>query len=182
MALKITVDKPEFNLRETLTRLDTERIPYEKMPVGSVIQVQQHHLYGSGQVNTTSSSYQDSGLFIDFHPKFANSRLLVTCEFNAQSGNQSNSGCVWAVFREIDGTATSSSVNLLGNSSTQKNISYHSPSGYIHEGTSLTIEDKPKTIKKVQYRLFFLSHNGSASVGVAKDWGGAHFTVMEVRE
>tara|TARA_A100000172_G_scaffold1138_1_gene979 strand:- start:37 stop:582 length:546 start_codon:yes stop_codon:yes gene_type:complete len=181
MALKITVDKPEFNLRETLTRLDTERIPYEKMPVGSVIQVQKHQLVGSGQVNTTSSSYQDSGLFIDFHPKFANSRLLVTCEFNAQSGNQSNSGIIWTVFREIDGTATSSSVNTFSASS-PRTITYHSPAGYIHEGTSLTIEDKPKTIKKVQYRLFFHSHNGSASVGVAKDWGGAHFTVMEVRE
>lgn len=184
MALKITVDKPEFNLRETLTRLDTERVPYEKMPVGSVIQVQQHHLYGSGQVQTTSSTFQDSGLFIDFHPKFANSRLLVTCEFNAQSGNASNSGLRWSIFRNIDGTATTSSpsVNLLSNASQQMSITYHSPSGYIHEGTSLTIEDKPKTIKRVQYRLFFFSHNGSATVGVARDWGGAHFTVMEVRE
>ena len=136
MALKITVDKPEFNLRETLTRLDTERIPYEKMPVGSVIQVQQHHLYGSGQVQTTSGSFQDSGLFIDFHPKFTNSRLLVTCEFNAQSGNQSNSGLRWTIFREIDGTATTSSVNLLANSSQQVSISFHYPTGYIHEGTS----------------------------------------------
>ena len=182
MALKITVDKPEFNLRETLTRLDTERIPYEKMPVGSVIQVQQHHLYGSGQVTTTSSSSQDSGLFIDFHPKFANSRLLVTCEFNAQSGDSTNSGLRWSIHRQIDGTATASSENLLGNSAQNVSISYHSNSGYIHEGTSLTIEDKPKTIKRVQYRLFFFSHNGSATVGVARDWGGAHFTVMEVRE
>ena len=184
MALKITVDKPEFNLREKLTRLDTERVPYEKMPVGSVIQVQQHHLYGSGQVNTTSSSFQDSGLFIDFHPKFANSRLLVTCEVNAQSGDQSNSGIRWSIFRNIDGTATASSPseNILGNSSSQMSISYHSPSGYIHEGTSITMEDKPKTIKKVQNRLFFFSHNGSGNVGVARDWGGAHFTVMEVRE
>ena len=186
MALKITVDKPEFNLRETLTRLDTERIPYEKMPVGSVIQVQQHHLYGSGQVTTSSGSFQDSGLFIDFNPKFANSRLLVTCEFNAQSGNSSGSGIRWSIFRNIDGTATTSSPseNLLSNAAQQMSISYQSGSGYIHEGTSLTIEDKPKTIKKVQYRLFFFSHSGSASysVGVARDWGGAHFTVMEVRE
>ena len=181
MALKITVDKPEFNLRETLTRLDTERIPYEKMPVGSVIQVQQHHLYGSGQVQTSSSSFQDSGLFIDFHPKFANSRLLVTCEFNAQSGNQSNSGLRWSILREIDGTPTASSANLLGNSSRTVSITYSSVAGYIHEGTSITMEDKPKTIKRVQYRMFFFSHNGTA-VGVSRDWGGAHFTVMEVRE
>ena len=178
----INISKEQFNLRETLTRLDTERIPYEKMPVGSVIQVQQHHLYGSGQVQTTSSSSQDSGLFIDFHPKFANSRLLVTCEFNAQSGNQSNSGLRWSIHRQIDGTATASSENLLGNSSQNVTITYHSPSGYIHEGTSMTIEDKPKTIKRVQYRMFFQSHNNSASVGVARDWGGAHFTVMEIRE
>ena len=180
----INITKEQFNLREKLTRLDTEKIPYEKMPVGSIIQVQQHHLYGSGQVNTSSSSFQDSGLFIDFHPKFANSRLLVTCEFNAQSGNASNSGLRWSIFRNIDGTATTSSpsVNLLSNASQQMSITYHSPSGYIHEGTSLTIEDKPKTIKRVQYRLFFFSHNGSATVGVARDWGGAHFTVMEVRE
>ena len=178
----VNVTKEEFNFREKLTRLDTEKIPYEKMPVGSVIQVQQHHLYGSGQVTTTSSSFQDSGLFIDFHPKFANSRLLVTCEFNAQSGNQTNSGIRWSIFRNINEAATSSSVNILGNSGSTMSISYHSESGYIHEGTSLTIEDKPKTIKKVQYRLFFRSHNGSTSVGVARDWGGAHFTVMEVRE
>ena len=179
----INITKEQFNLREKLTRLDTEKIPYEKMPVGSIIQVQQHHLYGSGQVNTSSSSFQDSGLFIDFHPKFANSRLLVTCEFNAQSGNASNSGLRWSIFRNIDGTTTTSSpsVNLLSNASQQMSITYHSPSGYIHEGTSLTIEDKPKTIKRVQYRLFFFSHAGG-TVGVARDWGGAHFTVMEVRE
>ena len=180
----INITKEQFNLREKLTRLDTEKIPYEKMPVGSIIQVQQHHLYGSGQVNTSSSSFQDSGLFIDFHPKFANSRLLVTCEFNAQSGNQSNGGLRWSIFRNIDGTATTSSpsVNILASSSAQMSITFSSASGYIHEGTSLTIEDKPKTIKRVQYRLFFFSHNGSAVVGVARDWGGAHFTVMEVRE
>ena len=177
----INITKEQFNLREKLTRLDTEKIPYEKMPVGSIIQVQQHHLYGSGQVQTTSTSFQDSGLFIDFHPKFANSRLLVTCEFNAQSGDATNSGLRWSVLREIDGTPTASSVNLLANSSRTVSISYQSGSGYIHEGTSLTMEDKPKTIKRVQYRMFFFSHNGTA-VGVSRDWGGAHFTVMEVRE
>ena len=180
----INITKEQFNLREKLTRLDTEKIPYEKMPVGSVIQVQQHHLYGSGQVNTTSTSFQDSGLFIDIHPKFANSRFLVTCEFNAQSGNSTNSGIRWSIFRNINDTATTSSpsVNLLSNAGQAMSISYLDVNGYLHEGTSLTIEDKPKTIKKVQYRLFFFSHNGSGSVGVARDWGGAHFTVMEVRE
>ena len=54
----------------------------------------------------------------------------------------------------------------------------------LEEATEIinrALEDKPKTIKRVQYRLFFFSHAGG-TVGVARDWGGAHFTVMEVRE
>jgi len=179
--MTVRVTKPEFNLREKLSELDYSRVPYEKMPAGSVIQVQQHHLYGSGQVTTTSQSFQDSGLFIDFHPKFANSLLLVTCDFNAQSGDATNSGLRWSILREIDGTPTASSYNLLGDSSRGVSITYSSASGYIHEGTSITMEDKPNTIERVQYRMFFYSHN-TTTVGVSRDWGGAHFTVMEVRE
>jgi hypothetical protein len=179
--MTVRISKPKFNLREKLNELDYGQVPYEKMPSGSIIQVEKSELTGSGQINTTSSSYQDSGLFIDFQPKFVSSNLLVTCVFNAQSGNQTNSGIVWTVFRQINGTATTSSFNVFPSAS-PRTISYMSASGYIHEGTTAMLEDKPRTIETVQYRLFFHSHNGSANVGVARDWGGAHFTVMEVRE
>ena len=36
MVVKIT--KPEFNLREKLTELDYDRVPFQKMPAGSVVQ------------------------------------------------------------------------------------------------------------------------------------------------
>ena len=179
--MAVRVSKPEFNLREKISELDYDRVPYEKMPAGSIIQVEKSELTGSGQINTTSASYQDSGLFIDFNPKFVSSNLLVTCVFNAQSGNQTNSGIVWTVFRQINGTATSSSFNVFPSAS-PRTISYMSASGYIHEGTTAMLEDKPRTIETVQYRLFFHSHNGSANVGVARDWGGAHFIVMEIKQ
>ena len=62
--MTVRVSKPKFNLREKLNELDYDQVPYEKMPVGSVIQVQQSHLYGSGQVTTPSGSFQDSGCSI----------------------------------------------------------------------------------------------------------------------
>ena len=38
--MAIRVEKPAFNVREKLTELDSAYIPYERMPKGSVIQVQ----------------------------------------------------------------------------------------------------------------------------------------------
>ena len=179
----VRVSKPEFNLREKISELDYSRLPYEKIPVGSVVQVRKDQLYGNGQVNTTSNSYQDSGLFIDFYPKFASSRLIIELQFNASTGSASASGIEWTVYRQIDGTATSSSFNVMGSSELGRNIAYTSPAGYMHEsGASTILDDKPQTIEKVQYRLFFRSHNGSTSVGVARNWGGAHIKVTEVRE
>ena len=181
--MTVRITKPAFNLREKITELDFDRVPYEKIPVGSVVQVKKDQLYGNGQVNTTSGSFQDSGLFIDFYPKFANSRLLIEPHFNASTGSASASGLEWTVYRQIDGTATSSSFNVMGSSDLGRNIAYTSPSGYMHEsGASTILDDKPQTIKKVQYRLFFRSHNGSTNVGVARNWGGAHIKVTEVRE
>ena len=36
--MTVRITKPEFNLREKLTELDYSQVPFQKMPVGSVIQ------------------------------------------------------------------------------------------------------------------------------------------------
>ena len=40
--MTVRISKPEFNLREKLTELDYDRVPYEKMPAGAIIQVVDH--------------------------------------------------------------------------------------------------------------------------------------------
>ena len=57
--MTIRVSKPEFNLREKISELDYSRVPYEKMPAGSVIQISFNSLYGSA-IGTTSAAFQDS--------------------------------------------------------------------------------------------------------------------------
>ena len=180
--MTVRISKPEFNLREKLTELDYSQVPYEKMPAGSVIQVAFNALYGSA-IGTTSSAFQDSGLFVDISPRFATSKIIVSASVDAQTGNAAGKGVEYTFFRNVgaDATATSPSVNVLQESAQGNYISYSSASGYIHERAIMMAEDHPKTILRVQYRVFFHSHGG-ASAGFNKDWGGIMIKAEEIRQ
>ena len=45
--MTVRISKPEFNLREKITELDYGHVPYQKMPVGSVVQVAFNSVYGN---------------------------------------------------------------------------------------------------------------------------------------
>tara|TARA_A100001515_G_scaffold130775_1_gene118185 strand:- start:20 stop:562 length:543 start_codon:yes stop_codon:yes gene_type:complete len=180
--MTVIVQKPEFNLREKLSELNYGQVPYEKMPVGSVIQVAFNTLYGSA-IGTTSSAFQDSGLFVDISPRFLSSKIIVSASVDAQTGNAAGKGVEYTFFRNIgaDATATSPSVNLLQDSAQGNYISYASPNGYIHERAAMLSEDNPNTTERVQYRVFFHSHGGASS-GFNKDWGGITIKAEEIRQ
>ena len=178
--MTVRVTKPEFNLRDKLNHLDFDRVPYEKMPAGSVVQVAFNSLYGSA-VNTTSGTFQDSGLFVNISPRFNSSKIIVTATIDAQSGNAAGKGVEYTFFRQIDGTATNSSTNLLASANHGNYITYSSASGYIHERAIMMAEDNPNTTDQVQYRVFFHSHGGS-SAGIHKDWGGVMIKAEEIRQ
>ena len=92
MTVKIT--KPELNLREKISELDYSKVPYEKMPAGSVVQTQFTILTGSGTANeaeTTSSTYQQTNHTVTISPKFKNSIILNYKEpFSTFSNRVSN--------------------------------------------------------------------------------------------
>jgi len=178
--MTVRISKPAFNLRDKLTQLDYGHIPYEKMPIGSVVQVVFNSLYGNS-VGTTSSTFQDSGLFVNINPRFNSSKIIVTATIDAQSGNASGKGVEYTFFRQVDGTATNSSTNLLESASNNNYITYSSASGYIHERAIMMAEDNPNTTEQVQYRVFFHSHGGSNS-GINKDWGGIMIKAEEIRQ
>ena len=58
--MTVYANKPAFNVREKLKELDYGKVPYHKMPAGSVIQVRQAvHSYLS--CTTTSLTFVDMG-------------------------------------------------------------------------------------------------------------------------
>jgi len=73
--MAIRVEKPAFNVREKLTELDSASIPYERMPKGSVIQVQHKYFTGYSSVGqtTTPTKFFD----LNIYPKRKRSKFLV---------------------------------------------------------------------------------------------------------
>ena len=74
MTTRIT--KPAFNFREKLTELDYAKVPYEKMPSGSVIQVKQNFHIGQEVYGATTSAAELFG--INIFPKLKTSSFLIT--------------------------------------------------------------------------------------------------------
>ena len=73
--MAIRVEKPAFNVREKLTELDSTSIPYERMPKGSVIQVQHKYFpdYSVVGQRTTPTKFFD----VNIYPKRKRSKFLV---------------------------------------------------------------------------------------------------------
>tara|TARA_B100000131_G_scaffold214720_1_gene206468 strand:- start:286 stop:891 length:606 start_codon:yes stop_codon:yes gene_type:complete len=71
----INVKQPEFNLRSRLNELDYDTVPYEKMPAGSVLQVQQTYHKGMQVYGATTSATELFG--VDISPKSRTSSFLV---------------------------------------------------------------------------------------------------------
>ena len=73
--MAIRVEKPAFNVREKLTELDSASIPYERMPKGSIIQVQHKYFpdYTVVGQRTTPTKFFD----VNIYPKRKRSKFLV---------------------------------------------------------------------------------------------------------
>jgi len=93
--MTVRISKPEFNLRDKLTELDYSRVPYEKMPAGSIIQVvfgsttteaSRHHSNNGG----TETHIFDTNLSATISPRFNTSKILVHISQNYMFLNATN--------------------------------------------------------------------------------------------
>ena len=73
--MTVRVNKPQTNLREELNRLDYARVPYEKMPAGSVLQVVR--LIADGTASTSISAAGDYPILSKTITVSAGSKLLI---------------------------------------------------------------------------------------------------------
>ena len=176
--MTVRVSKPEFNLREKLTELDYSRVPYEKMPAGTIIQVVDHK--ANDHPTTNSTSYSDiAGTFFDIYPKFSTSKIFVSWDFGTEHNGVIN-GLAFRVRRKIDdGSGT-----LL---KTQDQFSYPTQTGWGAGagGVNITYIDAPNSIGKLTYYLqwsiessgtMYINYNdGSNKDGIAAQ-------AMEIRQ
>ena len=116
----LRVRQPGFNLRSKLNELDYDKIPYEKIPQGSIAQtvvnyptstviVRAHQPGGSNAFNEVSGGDYRTTIT----PRFSNSLLLL--DLNFLFGGRDNSSISGFKFMQSPNTDMSSAVNVPNN-------------------------------------------------------------------
>ena len=180
--MTVRITKPEFNLREKLTELDYSRVPYEKMPAGSIIQTN-HERYDVGgtsnEFETTSSTYQQSNFLVKISPKFSNSIIKFEAAINIKQ-NDGSSYVRVALYKDIDGGGYN---YFTGGTEGHGFISFRNNSATtVWDHVNLTAFDRPQTIKEVTYRLYVSNSSGSQNVRIGENSADEYVSAMEIRQ
>ena len=171
MTVKIT--RPSIDIRGTLDELNFAKVPYQKMPAGSVVQ------YASSStgitISTTSTTEVDSGVDIIFTPRLANSKVLVTIQ--SRRLNLVTAAGITILCKRDDSTN-------IGIQSNTNNIYYYnsnsnSTTNQIAIPLNYTWEDTPNTTEPVKYTIYFFVTSGN---GYLADSGGVQLYVTEIAQ
>jgi len=161
--MTIYANKPAFNVREKLKEIDYGKVPYHKMPAGSVIQTRVYK-QNSGWISTTSTSEVSTGVEIAIYPKRKNSLILV--EFHFPMTHTYSDTMIPTLRRQVDGEA-----QIDFNTTSYHNGFIQGATTSSYQSIMMTEHDYPDTTNKVNYEVYFrsaggaqvhLAHNGSA--------------------
>mgnify|MGYP003624702408 CR=1 FL=1 len=171
--MTVKVSKPAINVREKLAELDFAKVPFQKMPAGSVVQYQSST---TGQsFATTATSFVDSGVDIVFTPKLANSKVLITVQsrrFNLVTADILSVKIVRDDLTDVLGLQ-----NTLGDIHFQNNNS--SASNQISVGLHYMWEDTLSSLNEIKYSVYYKVNAGN---GYLADTGGVQLYIQEIAQ
>ena len=177
----LTIAAPNTSTNRTITLPDEtgsiittgssgKVIPSAALPAGSVVQVINTTQNGSSQ-NTTSTTLQASGFYVDITPTSASNKIYVTATFAGRIAWSANSaGGVYTIKR--DGTT-----NLLDQSDGQLLYTVNSLS-VMHSPITLQGFDSPATTSSTRYEIYYKAF-ANATAGM-ENWGKVVITAMEI--
>ena len=186
--MTVYASKPEINVREKLKELDYSHVPYEKMPAGSVIQVQYYYQLGNGAVNeaeTSSSSFQPTLFNVDISPKFSNSLIIIQAAPNIKS-NGSSAYHALGLYKSINGGGYTRVLPPGGSAG----ASPHGLTNWRFNGETLWYAnapifqiDQPGTTESINYKIFHrVSVNGAYAVRTGENGADEYMMVMEIKQ
>ena len=127
-------------------------------------------------INNASTSYIATGLFINFTPKFATSKVLVTVQsrrFNLVTAPTMQLKCMRDGSTEIGIASDANKHVYMANSNS-------SASNQISVGLHWTWEDSPNTTSSVRYEPWLNAPDGGNAY--MADSGGAQLYIMEIAQ
>lgn len=183
--MAVNISKPEINIREKLKELDNSS--YDRLPIGSVVQVQYNVLPGLGAVNeseTNSDSWQPTLFNVSISPRYANSMIVIQSAPNIKS-NGSSAYHDLAVFKSIDGEGYSQLLPSYG-----ATASPHGSMNWRFNGESLwyanapiLIVDYPATTGEVNYKIYHrVTTAGAYVVRVGENSADEYMMAMEIKQ
>jgi hypothetical protein len=151
--MTINISKPTINIREKLSELDFAKVPFQKMPSGSILQVVQGSTTTPVTISTTSAT--DTGLSASITPTSTSSKVLVLVSqwTTKLSGGSSNQGS--GLYVKRDSTTVIS--NYLSGI-TEPEITR------LRWYESVSVLDSPNTTSSVTYKTQVAAYNGNISV------------------
>ena len=182
--MTVRITKPEFNLRDKLSELDYSRVPYDKMPSGSIIQL----VAGETQFRTATNSgtYQPTDMFATISPKFATSQIYITLGGDANN-NGSGHFMYMTYYRSIDGGAFSNLAtngrNDSNSSTTNRGMAMHSGhTSRIHTCVAMPFLDSPNTTAQVTYKVYIRSEAGTVEFPANDGYQRSRMFLFEIAE
>ena len=179
--MTIRFSKPEFNLREKLSQLEFARLPYEKMPSGSVIQVAYAETR-TQQQSTSQGFINANNMFVDISPRFSTSQMIITVHTVAQiTGNRASVDILKNTTNAGSGQGSGISKRISRHSS--DNNQDYSISAFegnnINHSVNFTIEDISGTTDLIRYQLQF-NNTGGSTTYINASYSVGTLTVMEL--
>ena len=148
----VRVEKQEFGLREKLTELDYGKLPYHKMPVGTILQVRQ----SQSSTNTTISSGSYTNLReLTIHPISRNSLMYIRTHCQPRCFVTSNGRARFLNRITRQDTDTNLETALLNNNETPqwRNPNFNSSGVEVCGGSVINeICDWHRQIKPILYK------------------------------
>ena len=166
--MTVRITKPEFNLREKLTELDYDRVPFQKMPAGSIIQVKQSSFSTYATFNNSSFS-AISGFTVDISPRFKSSKILITLNLLLEI----RSASIVAIELTRGGSSIFTNTGGLRANETANG-------GY----TTYSYLDSPKTIDTLTYGVQTRTSNSDYTFNnyIGSGPANSFLTVMEIAQ
>ena len=161
--MTINVTKEPINLREKLNELDFDKVPFQKMPAGSVLQVVSAFT-GIG-ANTTSGTFVASGTKLSITPSSTASKILGF--FHISQLNNGGPGGEMRVVVYRNGTLVPGEMITLFNN-------YQ-----VLTSASMNVLDSPATTSAAEYEIYLRRNSGTGPVYLQQD---CHITLMEIAQ
>ena len=183
--MTVYANKPAFNVREKLKELDYGKVPYHKMPAGSVIQTVSERY--NTRISTGSTSFVSTGFYVEINPKFKNSKIFVSISTSGNNNNTVGHDMFYTLFRiTSDGTSTTS-LNLghptYGFGGLRTNAAASGTNNRLEVPISMNYFDDVNSTDTIKYEIWFRSESASSSVEIPQLIGCiTSITAQEIKQ